>query len=384
MSAMGGKQTLASGFRGWRRPGSSAIAAYVSSTVRFASLVVPVLGWLVLLLSGAGFGSPLLTCLILIGVVIAAVHHAETVAHRVGEPFGTLILAIAVTVIEVGLIVSLMLANREAASTLARDTVFAAGMIILNLLLGLCLIAAAKHQKEARFTRTGATAALSTLATLMVLTLVLPNFTTTVSGPIYSPPQLAFVAAFSLLLYLTFVFVQTVGNRDYFLPKGQLQAENVHAEPPSDKETWISFAVLLVSLAAVVLLAKSLSGWLEAAVASANAPRALVGVAIAGIVLLPEGVAAVRAARANRLQTSLNLALGSALATIGLTIPAVTVTSFVLGLPLSLGLDGKGIILLALTLFVGALSLARGRTTLLHGAVHIVIFGAYLLTTILP
>jgi len=325
------------------------------------------------------------TGVVLIGVVIAAVHHAETVAHRVGEPFGTLILAIAVTVIEVGLIVSLMLANREAASTLARDTVFAAGMIILNLLLGLCLVAAAKHQRDARFTRTGATAALSTLATLMVLTLILPNYTTSVSGPVYSSAQLAFVAAFSLILYLTFVFVQTVGNRDYFLPKGELQSvPDSHAAPPTDRQTAVSFAALLVSLGAVVLMAKSLSGPLEAAVASANAPRALVGVAIAAIVLLPEGLAAVRAARANRLQTSLNLALGSALATIGLTIPAVTVTSFVLGLPLGLGLDTKGTVLLALTLFIGALSLARGRTTVLHGAVHLVIFGAYLLTTVIP
>jgi Ca2+:H+ antiporter len=349
------------------------------------SLILPFVGWLVLVLAWMGVGSPLVTGLTLIGVVIAAVHHAETVAHRVGEPFGTLILAVAVTIIEVGLIVSLMLANREAASTLTRDTVFAACMIILNLLLGLCLIAAAKHQREARFTRTGATAALSTLATLMVLTLILPNFTTSVSGPVYSPPQLAFVAGFSLLLYLTFVFVQTVGNRDYFLPKGNLQAEpEAHATPPNLSETWISFAVLLISLIAVVLLAKTLSGALEAAVAQANAPRAVVGVAIAAIVLLPEGFAAVRAARANRLQTSLNLALGSALATIGLTIPAVTLTSFVLDLPLALGLDAKGIVLLALTLFIGALSLARGRTTVLHGAVHIVIFGAYLLTTIVP
>jgi Ca2+:H+ antiporter len=355
------------------------------SPVRLASILLPFVGWLVLAAAAAGLGSPAVTGIVLIAVVIAAVHHAETVAHRVGEPFGTLILAVAVTVIEVGLIVSLMLANREGAMTLARDTVFAAGMIILNLLLGLCLIAAAKHQKEARFTRTGATAALSTLATLMVMTLILPNYTTSVAGPVYSTAQLAFVAAFSLLLYLTFVFVQTLGNRDYFLPKGQLQtAADVHAEPPSARDSWISFAILLVSLGAVVMMAKSLSGPLENAVASANAPRALVGVAIAAIVLLPESVAAVRAARANRLQTSLNLALGSALATIGLTIPVVAVTSFILGLPLSLGLDGKGTVLLALTLFIGALSLARGRTTVLHGAVHIVIFGAYLLTTIIP
>ncbi|WP_114228801.1 MULTISPECIES: calcium:proton antiporter [Sphingomonas] len=353
---------------------------------RIGSLALPAAGWLVLLAYYvAHLGSPLMTAIVLVGVVLAAVHHAELVAHRVGEPFGTLILAIAVTVIEVGLIVSLMLANRAGASTLARDTVVAAAMIIVNLLLGLCLVAAAKHQREARFTRTGATAALATLATLMVLTLVLPNFTTTISGPIYSPVQLAFVASFSLILYLTFVFVQTVGNRDYFLPKGPLAAvADSHAEPPTYRAAWISFAVLVSSLGAVVLMAKSLSGPLEELVAAANAPRALVGVAIAGIVLLPESVAAVRAARANRLQTSLNLAFGSALATIGLTIPAVTATSFVLGLPLVLGLDAKGMVLLALSLFIAALSVARGRTTVLHGAVHLVIFAAYLLITILP
>nr|WP_314445466.1 ionic transporter y4hA [uncultured Sphingomonas sp.] len=349
------------------------------------SFVGPLLGWAVLLLASVAFVPAWVVGMVLICVVIAAVHHAETVAHRVGEPFGTLILAVAVTIIEVGLILSLMLTNREAASTLARDTVFAAAMIILNLLLGLCLVAASNHQKEVRFTRTGVTAALSTLATLMVLTLVLPNFTTSVAGPIYSTTQLAFVAAFSLSLYLVFVFVQTIGNRDYFLPRGELQKlPAVHAPKPDLKTAWTSFAVLLISLGAVILLAKSLSGPLEQAVTSAGAPLALVGIAIAAIVLLPEGVAAVRAARSNRLQTSLNLALGSALATIGLTIPAVTIASFFLGLPLALGLDQKGMTLLALTLFIASLSLARGRTTLLHGSVHLTIFAAYLLTTIIP
>lgn len=349
-----------------------------------ATLAAPVLGWIIVLAGGALALPPLVIGLVLIGVVLAAVHHAETVAHRVGEPYGTLILAIAVTVIELGLILSMMLANREAATTLARDTVFAACMIILNLLLGLCLIAGARHQKETRFTRTGATAALSTLATLMVLTLILPNATTSVPGPVFSASQLAFVAAFSLLLYLTFVFVQTVRNRDYFLPVAIRDEPDAHAEPPSDREAWMSFTALLACLGAVVLLAKSLSKPLETAVANMDAPPALVGVAIAALVLLPESIAAVRAANANRLQTSLNLALGSALATIGLTIPAVAVASIYLDLPLALGLDAKGTILLALTLFVAALSLARGRTTVLHGAVHLAIFGAYLVMTVIP
>ncbi|WP_294173286.1 ionic transporter y4hA [uncultured Sphingomonas sp.] len=347
--------------------------------------LLPVLGWLVLAAAQFGLFWPAVSAIVLIGVVLAAVHHAEVVAHRVGEPFGTLILALAVTVIESGLIVSLMLANREAAVTLARDTVFATGMIILNLLLGLCLVAAAARREEVRFTRTGATAALGTLATLMVLALVLPNYTTTLAGPIYTRTQLAFVSVFLLILYLTFVFVQTVRNRDYFLPRGDLQkVPEVHAPPPSQSQAVLSFLFLLVGLVAVVLMAKSLSPALEAGVAAAGAPREVVGIVIAAIVLLPESVAAVRAARARRLQTSLNLALGSALATIGLTIPVVAVVSFTLGLPLVLGLDPKSVLLLALSLFVAALSLARGRVTVLHGAVHLVIFAAYLVTTVIP
>jgi Ca2+:H+ antiporter len=346
---------------------------------------MPIIGWLVLIASALGVHSNVASAIVLTGVVLAAVHHAEVVAHKVGEPFGTLILAVSVTVIEVGLILSLMLASTATTATLARDTVFAASMIILNFLLGLCLLVGARHQKEARFTRTGATAALSTLATLLVLTLIIPNFTTSVAGPAFTTSQLAFVAAFALILYLTFVFVQAVSNRDYFLPKGDAQDEpEAHAPPPSSKTAWIAFGALLTSLGAVVLLAKALSKPLEEAVSTMGAPLAMVGIAIAGIVLLPESVAAVRAANANRLQTSLNLALGSALATIGLTIPAVAVVSYLYGLPLTLGLDSKGIVLLALTLFVAALSLARGRTTMLHGAVHLTIFAAYLVLTVLP
>ncbi len=332
-----------------------------------------------------GLGSPWVAALVLIGVVLAAVHHAETVALKLGEPFGTLILAVSVTIIEVGLIISLMLASSSAAATLARDTVFAASMIILNLLLGLCLLFGARHRQQARFTRTGATAALSTLATLLGLTLVIPNFTTSVPEPAYTISQLAFVAAFALILYLTFVFVQTVSNRDYFLPNGVKHDDpDAHAPPPSRKATWAAFIALLVSLAAIILLAKSLSKPIEAALAAAGAPLSLVGIVIAAIVLLPECVAAIRAANANRLQTSLNLALGSALATIGLTIPAVAAVSYWFGLPLILGLDPKSIALLALTLFAATLSLARGRITMLHGAVHLTLFAAYIVLTIFP
>ena len=350
------------------------------------TLAAPAVAWMALAGTGAGSGGivALAMAVALVGGVLAAVHHAEVVAHRVGEPFGTLILAIAVTVIEASLIVSLMMAGGPATSALARDTVFAAVMIILNGIVGLCLLWGGSRHHEQRFSLEGAAAALATLAAIVVLTLVLPNYTTTTAGPVYSRSQLIFIAVVSVILYGAFVFVQTVRHRDYFLPRQGASSEADHAPPPTVRTALASLALLAVCLGAVVLLAKALSPSLEAAVAAAGAPSALVGVIIAAIVLLPEGLAALRAARADRLQTSLNLALGSALATIGLTIPVVAVTSFALGFPLTLGIDGRSSALLLLSLFVTSLSLSTGRTTVLQGVILLVLFAVYLFTTIVP
>ena len=345
----------------------------------------PLFGWALILLSLATGISPALVAIGLILVVLAAVHHAELIAHKVGEPFGTFLLAVAVTVIELGLIVTLMSAGGEDAATLARDTVFAAVMIILNGLLGICILIGAIRHREQTFQQTGVSASLATISALTVLTLVLPNFTISEPGPVYAPSQLAFVAIVSFLLYITFVAVQSVRHRDYFLPPKGLAADtDVHADPPSNRQTAISSLLLLACLGAVVLLAKTLAPPIEAGVAALGAPRTIVGVIIAALVLLPESVAAVRSALANRLQTSLNLGLGSALATIGLSIPAVAALALWVQLPISLGLDGKSIVLLFLTLIVASSSLATGRTTILQGAVHLVILGVYLFTTIVP
>lgn len=349
------------------------------------SWVTPAAAWLLVLLGVGAGGWAVLVGAVLILTVTAAVHHAELVAHKVGEPFGTLILAVAVTVIEVGLILSLMLGTEGGALTLARDTVFAAVMIILNGLVGICLLIGGLRHREQSFVQTGVSAALATLAALTVLTLVLPNYTISRAGPVYSPIQLAFVALVSLLLYLTFVMVQTVRHRDYFLPKGpQAADEDAHAAPPTAGAAIAAFMLLLVSLGAVILLAKNLTPAISAAVAAAPSPEAIVGIVFAAIVLMSEGLAAVRAARANRLQTSLNLALGSALATIGLTIPAVAVVALIADLPIALGLDMKGIVLLVLTLIVATLSLGVGRTTVLQGVVHLVILAVFVFTTIVP
>jgi Ca2+:H+ antiporter len=354
------------------------------------SIICPIIVWvlvgLVLTGSGAALGGMFEVLLVagLIAGVLAAVFHAEVVAHRVGEPFGTLVLALAVTAIEVALIVSLMITGGEAASGLARDTVFASVMIILNGMVGICLLSGGRRHGEQSFGLLGVSAALATLAAISVLTLVLPNYTTTTQGPFYSNSQLSFIAIVSLVLYGTFVLVQTVRHRDYFLPVVAEADETVHAPPPSNKMTGLSAVFLLACLSAVVLLAKSLSPTVEAAVESAGAPKALVGVIIAAVVLLPESIAAYQAARANRLQTSLNLALGSALASIGLTIPAVAIVSLTYGWTLSLGIDAKSTVLLLLSLLVATLSLGTGRTTVMQGTVHLVIFAVYLFTVIVP
>lgn len=357
--------------------------------------ISPTAGWILLVVVWAGLagsgvttgGRPFVSVLqaaALVGCVLAAVHHAEVVAHRVGEPFGTLVLALAVTVIELALIVSLMLSGKDGATTLARDTIFAAVMIILNGMVGLCLLVGGSRHHEQVFGVYGVSAALTTLAAMAVITMILPNTTTTVAGPFYSTSQLVFVAGVSLVLYGGFLLVQTVRHREYFVADGDDGHGGHEQDRPTLAAALTSAGLLLLCLGAVVLLAKALSPVIERSVAAAGAPKAVVGIIIAAIVLLPESLAALRAARQNRLQTSLNLALGSALASIGLTIPAVAMVAAATGWRLELGLDAKGTVLLALSLVLATLSLGTGRTTVLQGLVHLVIFGVYLFTTIVP
>ncbi|SDG77769.1 MULTISPECIES: calcium:proton antiporter [unclassified Duganella] len=355
------------------------------------TIAAPVLGWLALggksLMGGDGAPGLLLLIVLaacLFGGVLAAVFHAELVAHKIGEPFGTLVLAVAVTSIEVALIVSLMVAGGAETTGLARDTVYAAVMLILNGMVGICLLVGGRKHGEQSFTATGVSAALATLAAISVLTMVLPNYTTTTPGPSYNTSQLIFIAVISLVLYGTFVLVQTVRHRDYFLPAQPVADEDDHAPAPPVRMAWISGALLLACLGCVVLLAKALSPSLEKAVLSMGAPKALVGIIIAAVVLLPEGIAAYQAARANRLQTSLNLALGSALASIGLTIPCVAIVALLNGWTLTLGIDVKSTVLLVLSLIVASLSLTGGRTTIMQGTVLLTICAVYLFVTIVP
>lgn len=333
---------------------------------------------------GVADDSPLLAVLggaLLISSVLGAVHHAEVVAHKVGEPFGTIILAIAITVLEVGLIVSLMVAGGKETHTLARDTVFAAVMLILNGILGACLLVGGIKFKEQFFARTSGNMALISLVAIVVMTLILPNYTTSELSATFSKTQLIFFSIASLIIYSTFLMVQTVRHRNYFLPENDDQP---HAEPPSNFESIMSLIFLIICLGVVVFLAKALSPQIEKMVHNFGAPQALVGVIIAAVVLLPEGMAAIKAARRNQFQTSLNLALGSAIASIGLTIPCVSVVAIIYDFPFVLGLDIKSMVLLALSLYTVMLSLNRGKTNILYGVVLLVNLFAYIFTVIVP
>jgi Ca2+:H+ antiporter len=324
--------------------------------------------------------------MILAATVLAAVHHAEVIAHRVGEPFGSLVLAVAVTVIEVALIITLVVSGGPQTASLARDTVFAAVMITTNGIVGLSLLVGALRHGAIRFNAEGAGALLATVSTLAVLCFVLPNFTSGADAQ-FSTSQLIFVAVASLTLYALFVTTQTLRHRDFFLPvsaDGNGVREEEHAFAPSTRATLVSLALLLISLIAVVGLAKLVSPAVEAGVAAAGFPASFVGVVIALLVLLPESIAAVRAARRNRIQTSLNLGLGSAMASIGLTIPAIAIASFFLDGPLLLGLGTAQMVLLGLTVVVSILTIAPGRATRLQGGVHLVIFAAFVFLSIAP
>ena len=328
------------------------------------------LGWL--------FAAALLT--VLFGTVFAAVHHAEVIAERIGEPFGTLLLTLSVTIIEVALIATIML-GEQAATTLARDTVFAVVMIVCNGLVGICILAGGLRYKEQDIQVSGSNVYLSVLSVLSTITLIMPNFTLTTPGPVYSAGQLGFVSFGTILLYAVFLYTQTMRHRDYFVVGSSPDGDGPNS---SNRMMALSLGLLLISLVGVVLLAKKFSQVVDAGAALVGAPPAFAGVLVALLILLPESVAAVAAARKNELQKSINLALGSSLATIGLTIPAVAIAAYALDKQLVLGLPGQEMVLLALTLVLCMLTLGGGRTNILFGLVHLVVFAVFVFLVFVP
>ena len=359
-------------------------------TLRSPYFALPIAAFVVLLLSWSA--SPpnqvlAILGLLLVGTVFTAVHHAEVVALRVGEPFGSLILALSVTVIEVGMIVVLLLESPETNQNLARDTVFAAVMITTNGIVGVALLIKSLRQKVATFNAIGISGALATLTSLSVLTLVLPTVTISSPGPTFTNAQLTFAAIVSLVLYLTFVGVQTVRHRDYFLPpprEDQTISMEEHVSPPANSQALQSLGGLLLSLVAVVGLAKVTSPLVQGFVNDRGLPQMMVAISIALIVLLPESISAFKAARYGRTQTSLNLAYGSALASIGLTIPAIAIISILFNYEINLGLNNAEIVLIALTFVVSTLTVVSGRATLLQGVIHLSIFGSFLMFAATP
>jgi Ca2+:H+ antiporter len=331
--------------------------------------------------SAGGLVFAALLLVILFGTVFAAVHHAEVIAERIGEPYGTLVLTLAVTVIEVALIATIMLGAKEV-PTLARDTVFAVVMIVCNGLAGICIFIGGLRYREQDIQVSGANLYLSVLFTMATITLVLPNYTLTTSGPVYSAAQLAFVSVVTILLYGVFLYTQTIRHRDYFINEAADAVDD--GALVSGGMLGLSVALLLMSLLAVVLLSKKFSLVVDTGIALAGAPEAFAGVLVAVLILLPESVAAVAAARKNDLQKSINLALGSSLATIGLTIPAVAAAAYFLDKQLVLGLNGQEMVLLLLTFVLSMLTFGTGRTNILFGLVHMVVFAVFVFMVFVP
>lgn len=351
------------------------------------TIIIPILAWL-LFFSGLIDNSSVFQLIasgLLILSVMSAVHHSEIIAEKVGEPYGTIILAISITVIEVSIIVSLMVTEGEEATSLARDTVYAATMLILNGIVGLCLLIGSLKHYEQDFSKPSVTIALVSLISIIVFTLVFPTFTQSVAGSYYSMPQLIFASIACLIIYCFFLFAQTSRHRQYFLTVGKDEDED-KAEPIAISKSMFttSLIFLIVCLGIVVLLAKTLSPTIESIIKSYNLPETLVGIVIAAIILLPEAIAAVIAAKNNRLQTSINLSLGSALASIGLTIPSVAAVCIYYDMPVILGLDIKSIILLGLSVFTVMLSLSSGKTNIVYGVVLLVNLFAFIFLMIYP
>jgi len=319
---------------------------------------------------------------IMLGAVFAAVHHADVIAHRVGEPFGTLVLTLAVTIIEVALIESIVL-TPGSSPALARDTVFAVIMIVCNGLVGLCILWGGLRHHEQEFQTSGASVYLSVLAALSILTLVLPNYTLTAIGPYFSNTQLIFVSIITVILYVAFLFIQTSRHTDYFRAESGPAQNGDHAYP-SGRLVSASVVLLLLALCGVILIAKKFATILEIGLSHIGAPQAVSGIVIAIVVLAPESITAVRAALRNELQKSLNLALGSSLATIGLTIPAVAITNVFIDKQIEIGLSSRDTLLLGLTLYLSLLTFGSGRTNILAGLVHIVVFATFLFLVFIP
>ena len=311
----------------------------------------------------------------------AVVRHAEAVAERLGEPYGTLVLTLSVIAIEVSLLASIMLHGQNN-PTLARDAMFATLMIVLNGMVGAALLMGALRYWEQEYNLAGARAFLMVIAALAVFALIIPNYTKTAPDPIAAPAKALLFAVITVLFYIVFLIIQTVRHRAFFAePEGndgqEMLGEEPEAHAPHSGSLGFHIAMLLLTLIPVMMLSEYLAIIVDFGLEGLQLPDSLGGVMVALLVLSPEGLTAFHAALRNHLQRAVNVCLGSALATIGLTIPAVLVIGLVTGCDVHLGLDEVQTVLLILTLFVSALTFGGVRTNVLQGTVHLLLFVVY-------
>jgi Ca2+:H+ antiporter len=307
---------------------------------------------------------------------LALVRHAEVLAHRLGEPGGTLLLTMAITGLEAGM-VGLVMSSGEEKPALARDTMFAVIMLVLNGYLGGALVLGGVRHSEQPYNPASANAFLIMIVPFSVLSLVLPNFTKASAGPTLTAFQMVFLSSASVALYVVFLLVQNRWHRDFFVLEGGAIGPGHHGR--SARPTLFHAVMLALYAGAIILLAKQISGPLDALILRAGAPPALAGFIMAMLVLTPESIAAVRAARNNQLQRSINILLGSVLASIGLTVPIVVAVALLTGRRLVLGLEPVQMVLLFLTLLMTIITFSRPRTNLLLGSVHLLVFAAALM-----
>ena len=315
---------------------------------------------------------------------MSVVRHAESLAIKCGEPYGTLILTLAAISIEVMMISTAMLhgANNP---TLARDAMFAVIMIALNGLVGLSLLLGGLRHREQRYNLQGVNSYLNVIMTLAVLGLVLPNFTTSTSGPTLSGAQQVFLAIMSVSLYAIFLLIQTMRHTRYFMESREVVVtENSDQHQLQTRSTAYHAVMLFVYLIAVVLLAEKFAIPLDNSIERFGMPQAFGGAIIAALVLAPEGLGALRATLNNHLQRSVNILLGSVLATIGLTIPAVLTIGLITKRPVTLGVEGGNLPLLLLTLAVSVVTFTSGKTNVLQGCIHLLLFAVFLLLIFSP
>ncbi|GJE47215.1 Sodium-potassium/proton antiporter ChaA [Methylobacterium tardum] len=322
---------------------------------------------------------------VIVWSAFGVVHEAEELAHRLGEPLGTLVLTLAIVIIEVSLISAVMLSAKDA-PTLGRDTMFAVLMIVLNGVVGLGLLVGGLRHHQQRYNLQGASAFMAVIIPLTTIALIIPNFTSSTSDGTLTTLQAVTFSVFTLALYGVFLLIQTGRHSEFFIDAEARDADAHPGEASSVSGGSVAkhVGLLLANVLPIVILAKSLAVILDHGIAALGAPSALGGVLIAAIVFTPEGISALKAVARNELQRAINLCLGAATSTVGLTVPAILTIGLLTGQTVVLGLKPTEMTLLAVTLILSAQTFSGSRTTVLEGAVHLVLFFVYLVLIFSP